>query len=145
MQKRRTQLLRTSQARIEQTLKQEYTKLEGARDRELEDRLTKAAAEIKRKIAEDRAKAAENSSMWTSVGAIVGTALGVAAGVAITVATAGAGAPVGAAAIAAGAGAGALAGKELGAGAGGLIGSATQGPATSMSREEIRRLIRGGK
>jgi hypothetical protein len=141
MQKRRTQLLRTSQATIEQALKQEFTKLEAARDRDLEDRLTKAAAEIKRKIAEDRAKAAERSSMWTSVGSMLGTVVGAAAGIALTVGTAG----IGAAAIAGAAGAGALAGEKLGAGLAGLAQSGTAPSPKSMSREEIRQKIRGGR
>jgi hypothetical protein len=134
MQKRRTQLLKTAQAKIEQSLKQEFTKTEAARDRDLTDRLTKAAAEIKRKRAEDAAKARERSALWGSVGEIVGTVIGTIGGVLAAPFTAGASIP-----------AGALAGKELGGGLGRLIEGETRESTKPMTREEIRQKIRGGR
>lgn len=134
MQKRRTQLLRTAQAKIEQALKQEFTKTEAARDRDLTDRLTKAAAEIKRKRAQDEAKARERSALWGSVGEIVGTVVGTIGGVLAAPFTAGASIP-----------AGALAGKELGGGLARIMEGSTREQQKPMSREEIRQKIRGGR
>jgi hypothetical protein len=134
MQKRRTQLLRTAQAKIEQSLKQEFTKTEAARDRDLTDRLTKAAAEIKRKRAQDEAKARERSALWGSVGEIVGTVVGTIAGVLAAPVTAGASIP-----------AGAMAGKELGGGLARIMEGSTREQQKPMSREEIRQKIRGGR
>jgi hypothetical protein len=134
MQKRRTQLLRTAQARIEQSLKQEFTKTEAARDRDLTDRLTKAAAEIKKKRAQDEAKARERSALWGSVGEIVGTVIGTIGGVLAAPVTGGASIP-----------AGALAGKELGGGLARIMEGSTREQQKPMSREEIRQKIRGGR
>lgn len=141
MQRRRTQLLKISQAKIEQALKQEFEKTEVARDRDLTDRLTKARAEIQRKIEEDKARAAESAAKWTAGGQLIGTILGAGVGIAITVATGGAGA----ATIAQSAALGASIGGGLG-GALGTYGATQNAPGkTNMSREEIRRLIRGGR
>lgn len=141
MQRRRTQLLQTSQAKIQQALKQEFAKTEAARDRDLTERLQKAEAEIKKKISNMKTKAAEHSSMWQTGGQILGTIAGVAAGIAITIGTGG----TGAAAIAAGGALGAQVGGSLGSAAGTALGQTTAPSRTTMSREEIRAQIRGGR
>jgi hypothetical protein len=82
-------LLKTAQAKIQQSLEQEFAKSEAVANRELQDRLTKAKAEIKRKIEEAAAKAAEESAMWQMGGEIIGGVLGGA----LTIATGGAAAP----------------------------------------------------
>ncbi len=131
MQRRRTQLLKISQAKIEQALKQEFEKTEVARDRDLTDRLTKAKAEIQRKIEEDKARAAESAAKWGAGGQIIGVVLGAAIG---TMIVPGAGTALGA-----------QIGGSLG-GAAGTYGATQNAPGkTNMSREEIRRLIRGGR
>ena len=131
MQRRRTQLLKISQAKIEQALKQEFEKTETSRDRDLTDRLTKAKAEIQRKIEEDKARAAESAAKWGAGGQIIGVVLGAAIG---TMIVPGAGTALGA-----------QIGGSLG-GAAGTYGATQNAPGkTNMSREEIRRLIRGGR
>ena len=145
MQKRRTQLLKVAQAKIEQALKQEYTKSEAAMDRDLKDRLTKAVNEVKKKIAEDKARARENAAKSQAIGEMIGTTLGVIAGAAITAATGGAGVTVAASVIAAGATVGGTIGKSLGGGTGTLLEQATREESKPMTREEIRSIIRGGR
>lgn len=138
MQRRRTQLLKISQAKIEQALKQEFEKTEVARDRDLTDRLTKARAEIQRKIEEDKARAAESAAKWTAGGQIFGTILGVAAGAVLAL-------PTGGMSVAAGAALGASIGSAAGGAIGTYAGTQNAPGKTNMSREEIRRLIRGGR
>ena len=89
VQKRRMTLLKTAQAKIQQSLQQEFAKSEAAADRDLQDRLTKAKAEIERKLKEAEAKAAEESAMWQMGGQLIGAAIG---GI-VTAATGGAAAP----------------------------------------------------
>lgn len=72
MQRRRMTLLKTAQARIQQSLQQEFLKSEAAANREQQERLTKAKAEIERRIKAAEAKAAEESAMWQMGGQIVG-------------------------------------------------------------------------
>lgn len=124
MQKRRMNLLKTAQAKIQQSLEQEYMKTEAVANRELQDRLTKAKVEIQRRIKEAEAKAAEESAMW----GIGGQIFGAVAGVALTVATGGAAAPF----------------VPMMMQAGGAIGTGLkpQSQGYSMSRDEIRGMIR---
>lgn len=145
LQKRRTQLLRTAQAKIQQALKQEYAKSEAVMDRDLKDRLTKAANAIKTKLREEQNAARERSAAWGAMGEMIGTTLGVIAGAAITVATAGAGLPAAAATVAAGASIGGMIGKSLGGGTASLAEEATREESKPMTREEIRSIIRGGR
>lgn len=123
MQKRRTTMLRVAQAKIEQSLKQEFDKTEATRDKELTDRLMKARAEVAKKIQDNKNKAAEQSAAWISGGEIVGAVIG---------------------AMIPGAG---LAGAYVGGKIGGAIGAALKpgAPTGGMSREEIRAKIRGGR
>lgn len=138
MQKRRTQLLRTAQATIQQALKQEYAKSEAVMDRDLKDRLTKAANAIKKKIKEDQAKARERSAAWGAMGEMIGMVVGTAVGVVLAPATGGT-------SIAAGAYLGGAAGKAIGGGVGRLAEEATREESKPMTREEIRSIIRGGR
>lgn len=131
MQRRRSTLLRVAQAKIEQSLKQEFEKSEAVRDRDLTERLTRAQAEIKLKLEKAANEAAEQSARWSSGGQIIGTLLGAGIGFVASGFN-----PLGAAA-------GAGIGKELGGAAG--AGLKPTGPTGSMSREEIRRSIRGGR
>jgi len=136
MQKRRMTLLKTAQAKIQQTLQQEFQKSEAFADRELQARLTKVKAEIDERIRKAEAEAAEQAAAWTTGGQIIGAVVGVAAGVAITVATGG----TGAAAIAQGGMLGASVGGSLGAGIGGL--AKPEASKYQPSREEVRGMIR---
>jgi len=145
MQKRRTQLLKTSQAKIQEALKQEFAKTEAARDRSMTERLQKAEAEIKKKIAKMKAEAAEHSSMWQVGGQIIGTILGTAGAIALTVGTGGFGAGLSASMITGAGLLGAQLGSSLGSAAGTGLGSATAPSRGRMSREEIRAQIRGGR
>lgn len=77
VQKRRMTLLKTAQAKIQQTLEQEFAKSEAASNRDLQDRLTKAKAEIQRKVAKAQAKAEEESAMWQLGGQLLGGAAAV--------------------------------------------------------------------
>lgn len=144
MQKRRTTLLRVAQAKIEQSLKQEFEKTEAARDRDLTDRLMKARADVARKIQDNKNKAAEQSAAWIGGGQILGQVIGTIVGGAIiaggVIGSAGTATP---AAIAAGA----YVGGEVGKGLGGAAGAAAKpgAPAGGLSREEIRAKIRGGR
>lgn len=74
MQKRRMTLLKTAQAKIQQALSQEFGKTQAVANRDLTVRLKKAEAEIKKKIAEAQAKAAEESAMWQLGGQLLGGA-----------------------------------------------------------------------
>lgn len=120
LQKRRLTMLRVSQAKIEQSLKQEFEKSEALRDQELTARLKTAQAEIERKLEEAKNRAAEESAQWIVGGEIVGAVIGAIAGPA-----------------------GAYVGGKIGGAIGGAL--KPESPSGKMSRDEIRRLIRGGK
>lgn len=121
MQKRRMTMLKVAQNKIEQSLQQEFAKSEAVADRALTERLTKAQAEIKRRIADAEAKAKEQGAMWEAIGTGIGV---VAAGVA---------AAYGGAAFA----------PALIAG-GGALGrmAAPKAQGANVSREEIRGMVR---
>lgn len=125
MQKRRMTLLKTAQAKIQQSLEQEFMKTEAVANRDMQLRLTKAKAEIDRRIKEAEAKAAEESAQWQMGGQIVGGLL--AAG--LTIATGGAAAPF----------------APMIMATGGAIGQSLKPGAQpyKMSRDEVRGMIRG--
>lgn len=124
MQQRRMTVLKTAQARIKQSIEQEFAKTEAIANRDLQDRLVKAEAEINRRIKQAKADAAEEGAMWEAIG----TGLGAVVAVGLTIATAGAAAPFAPALIT----------------GGGALGRAAApgGQEAKGSREEIRNMIR---
>lgn len=131
MQRRRSTLLRVAQAKIEQSLKQEFEKSEAVRDRDLTERLTRAKAEIQLKLEKAAAEAQEQSAMWTMGGQIIGSVIGGGIGFVASGFN-----PMGA-----------MAGASIGGGLGGAAGTALapSSPTGKMSREEVRSMIRGGR
>ena len=107
---RRIMLLKAAQAKVEQEMKQSFTKGQQELDQASKEKLTRAAWELKEKIRREQADQANRASMFSAGGAI----LGAVAGVALTVVTAGAAAPATPAAMAAGGMIGASLGQGLG-------------------------------
>lgn len=127
MQQRRMTVLKTAQARIKQSIEQEFSKTEAIANRDLQDRLMKAEAEINRRIKQARADAAEEGAMWEAIGTGLGAvaAVGIAMIPGVGPALAAAAAPV------------------LISGGGALGRAAAPGGQEAKgSREEIRNMIR---
>lgn len=103
---RRIQLLKASQAKIEQEMQQNFAQGQQRLDQQTQTRMAEAVRDLKRKIAQEQADAANRASMFSAGG----TLLGAAAGIGITMATGG----VGAAVLAQGALTGAGVGSGLG-------------------------------
>lgn len=102
---RRTELLRTAQARIDQTLKMEADGQIAALDRVTKERLVRAKADLEQKLARETADAANRQATWTTAGTLIGV------------------------------GAGALIGGPAGAAAGGAIGGGVGGLAAAKTSQ----------
>lgn len=79
--KRKSQALQTAHARIEQALKQEFTKSESAKDRDLQTKLIKQKLALEEKIKKAQADAANRAAMFNAAGTIIGAGLGAAASI----------------------------------------------------------------
>lgn len=110
LSKKKMQILDAAYKRIQQALTQEWQIGEQGMDQEHRKSLTLAAAELKRKIKEEQAKASNRASMFSAGGML----FGVAAAAAITVGSGGTLTPLAAAAVAAAPAAGQAGGSILG-------------------------------
>lgn len=76
MSERRLRLMQVAQQKIEMELKQAFQGEQSALNQEAKLALTKAAAQLKEKMAKEKANAQNRSSMWAALGGLTGAAIG---------------------------------------------------------------------
>lgn len=115
LSQRKMQALKTAQAKIEQSLQEQYTKSQTTQNNALTQQLVKAKMDNDLKMKQNQAEAANRAAMFGAAGSIAGVAIGAGVGTLL--------APVGGTAL--GAAAGASIGGALGSGVGNIVAGQT--------------------